>query len=52
MDNWLTVLAWSAPIILVDELLKAIGRRLDKGNPLSQLAPAAVNVPNSFLKDR
>ena len=26
MDNWYTVLSWAVPILLVDEILKAIGR--------------------------
>jgi Ca2+-transporting ATPase len=28
LDDWVTVLAWAAPILLVDEILKAIGRWL------------------------
>jgi Ca2+-transporting ATPase len=28
IDDWVTVLAWAAPILLVDEILKAIGRWL------------------------
>eukprot|EP00957_Ditylum_brightwellii_P112270 8559777-Ditylum_brightwellii.AAC.1 len=30
LDNWITVLRWSAPIIIVDEVLKAIGRWVNK----------------------
>ena len=30
LENWKTVLQWSAPILLVDEILKAIGRWLQK----------------------
>jgi hypothetical protein len=26
MDDWVTVLTWAAPILLVEEVLKAIGR--------------------------
>jgi hypothetical protein len=26
MDDWVNVLAWAAPILLVEEILKAIGR--------------------------
>jgi Ca2+-transporting ATPase len=26
MDDWVTVLAWAAPILIVDEVLKAVGR--------------------------
>ena len=26
MDDWVTVLSWAAPVLLVDEILKAIGR--------------------------
>lgn len=26
MDDWVTVLGWAAPILLVDEFLKAVGR--------------------------
>ena len=32
MDDWTTVLAFSAPILLVDEILKAIGRRINQQN--------------------
>jgi Ca2+-transporting ATPase len=28
IDDWVTVLAWAAPILLVDEILKAVGRWL------------------------
>ena len=28
--NWITVLKWSAPILLVDEVLKLVGRRVNK----------------------
>jgi hypothetical protein len=28
--NWSTVLSWALPILLVDEILKAIGRRLNQ----------------------
>jgi len=28
-DDWTTVLLWAAPILLVDEILKAIGRRVN-----------------------
>jgi Ca2+-transporting ATPase len=28
LDNWVTVLSWAAPILLVDEILKAFGRWL------------------------
>lgn len=28
MNDWTTVLAWAAPILLVDEVLKAVGRFL------------------------
>lgn len=28
MDNWVTVLSWALPILLVDEVLKAVGRYL------------------------
>ena len=27
-SNWLTVAAWALPILLVDEVLKAVGRSL------------------------
>ena len=27
-EDWMTVLAWSSPILLVDEVLKFVGRRL------------------------
>jgi Ca2+-transporting ATPase len=30
IDHWVTVLAWAAPILLVDEVLKAVGRFLDR----------------------
>jgi hypothetical protein len=26
LDDWGTIVAWAAPILLVDEILKAIGR--------------------------
>ena len=26
MDDWVTVLGWAAPILIVDECLKAMGR--------------------------
>jgi Ca2+-transporting ATPase len=29
-DNWTTVLLWATPILLVDEILKAVGRNLNK----------------------
>ena len=29
-DDWINVLAWASPILLVDELLKAIGRFLNR----------------------
>ena len=29
-DNWTTVLLWAAPILLVDEILKAVGRNLNQ----------------------
>jgi len=31
-QNWISVLKWSAPIILVEEILKAIGRRINAAN--------------------
>lgn len=27
IENWISILKWSAPILLVEEILKAIGRR-------------------------
>jgi hypothetical protein len=30
MDDWITVLSWAAPILIVDELLKAVGRWVNK----------------------
>jgi hypothetical protein len=32
--NWITVLSWALPILLVDEILKAFGRRLNQKTPL------------------
>jgi hypothetical protein len=29
-DDWITVALWATPILLVDEILKAIGRRVNK----------------------
>jgi cytochrome c-type biogenesis protein CcmH/NrfF len=29
-ENWSTVLLWAFPILLVDEVLKAIGRKLNR----------------------
>ena len=26
MDDWVNVLAWAAPVLLVEEILKAVGR--------------------------
>jgi Ca2+-transporting ATPase len=31
-ENWISVLRWSAPILVVEELLKAFGRKLAAGN--------------------
>jgi Ca2+-transporting ATPase len=27
IENWISILKWSAPILLVEEILKAVGRR-------------------------
>lgn len=27
-ENWMAVLKWSAPVLLVEEILKAVGRRI------------------------
>ena len=47
MDHWVTVLTWAAPILLVDEILKAIGRyiyreeRKERANRRAAAAAAA-----------
>jgi Ca2+-transporting ATPase len=30
MENWISILKWSAPILIVEEILKAIGRKVNQ----------------------
>jgi len=32
-ENWISILKWSAPILIVEEILKAIGREVNKMKP-------------------
>ncbi len=32
-ENWISILRWSAPILIVEEVLKAIGRKVNKMEP-------------------
>ena len=42
LENWITVLKWSAPILLVDEVLKAVGRSVNKERDEERAASLAV----------
>jgi len=42
LENWITVLKWSAPILLVDEALKAVGRSVNKERDEERAAALAV----------
>jgi Ca2+-transporting ATPase len=41
-DDWITVLKWSAPILLVDEALKAVGRLVNKERDEERAAAATA----------
>uniref|UniRef100_A0A7S2UFA2 Cation-transporting P-type ATPase C-terminal domain-containing protein n=1 Tax=Attheya septentrionalis TaxID=420275 RepID=A0A7S2UFA2_9STRA len=41
-ENWVTVLKWSLPILLVDEVLKGIGRRVNESKEEEQRASAGA----------
>lgn len=41
-ENWVTVLTWAAPILIVDEILKAIGRRINQEDRNSEKGVKAV----------
>ena len=42
LENWITVLKWSAPILLVDEALKAVGRFVNKERDEERAAALAA----------
>lgn len=46
MDHWITVLGWAAPILLVEEFLKAIGRwiyREERKEKAKKKGPASAH---------
>ena len=43
LENWITVLKWSAPILLVDEALKAVGRFVNKERDEERAAALAAD---------
>jgi hypothetical protein len=38
VDNWVTVLTWALPILLVEEVLKAVGRYIYRDEKSGQMA--------------
>jgi hypothetical protein len=44
LDNWVTVLGWAAPIFIVDEVLKGVGRYLTAQKKLQPKFPTAQKV--------
>jgi Ca2+-transporting ATPase len=43
IDDWATVLTWAAPILIVDEVLKAIGRYIHREDRKSDRSKKAVS---------
>jgi len=44
MQNWISILMWSAPILIVEELLKAVGRRVNEKAKIKNNASCTVSV--------
>ena len=39
MQNWISILKWSAPILFVEEILKAMGRRVNENAKIKSITP-------------
>lgn len=44
MDDWVNVLAWAAPVLLVEEILKAVGRWVYREERSSKGRSSAVTT--------
>ena len=45
IDDWVNILKWSAPILILDEILKAIGRKVNAEKKEARKVELATTQP-------